>query len=393
MKISRTTLAVLGAFLAQTAVGADGPPPPPEVSFITVEPETVPVWFEYIGITEESKRVEIRSRIQGFLESRDFDEGLRISEGTLLFTIDPRPFQADVEVAKAQVAQAETRLRLAEQEVNRLQSVTVPGAIAASDVDKQMAEQANAAASLRLAKAQLAKAELELGYTTVSAPLDGYIGKALKEIGSLVDAGQNSLLAVMSQVDPMYVSFRISEREYLAWRNAVADGTLKLAEGDRDYLEITLLDGTVYPERGAINFEDVAVSLETGSVELRATFTNPEFNLKPGQFVKARVMGWVRPNTIAVPQAAVSQSPQGAYVYVIGPDDKAELRHIETGTWSGKDWIVDHGLSAGDHVIVEGLVKVQPGLVVNPTPYTEQGARAHTAPMEPGSAAGSKDGA
>ena len=212
------------AFGAAGPPGAGGPPPPPAVSVITVEPQTLPVWFEYIGVTEASKVVEIRSRIQGFLESRDFEEGTRVDEGSRLFGIDRLPFEADVEVANAEVAQAETRLRLAEQEVKRLQSVTVPGAIAASDVDKQMAEQADAAAALRLAKAQLAKADLELGYTSISAPLDGYIGKALKEIGSLVDAGQNSLLAVMSQVDPMYASFRVSEREYLAWRNAASNG-------------------------------------------------------------------------------------------------------------------------------------------------------------------------
>ena len=362
-------LSAVAAMAAGGPPGAGGPPPPPEVAVMTVQPETIPVWFSYVGVTAASKRVEIRSRVQGFLDSRDFEEGARIEEGTVLFTIDPRPFEADLQVAKAQVQQAESRLELAATEVKRLQSVTVPGAIAESDLDQQLAERTNAAASVRLAEAQLAKAELEVGYTTVKAPLTGYIGKALKEIGSLVDASQNSLLAEMSQVDPMYVSFRVSERDYLAWRTDVNEGTLILANGEEAYLEITLLDGTVFEGRGDIDFEDVSVDVLTGSVEMRASFANPDFTLKPGQFVKARIVGWMRPDTLTVPQRAVSQSPQGAYVYVVGEDKKASLRHITAGSWSAENWIVESGVKAGDQVIVEGLVKVQPGIEVNPVPY------------------------
>lgn len=350
--------------------GPHGAPPPPEVAFITVETRTLPVYYEYIGVTEASKTVEIRARIQGFLESRDFQEGAVITEGTTLFTIDPRSFQADMQIAIAQVEQAEARLKLAEQEVKRLNSVTVPGAIAESDLDKQVAEQKNAAALLRLAKAEKDKAELELSYTTVKAPLTGFIGKALKEIGSLVDSGQNSLLAVMTQVDPIYVSTRVSEREYLGWRNQVEEGTVILDGDNAQYVEITLLDGSIYSERGELNFTDTTLDATTGTVELRASFANPERRLKPGQFVKSRLMGWVRPNTIAVPQRAVSQSPQGAYVFVIGEGEKAELRIITPGPWSNQDWIVENGLKPGERVIVEGLTKVQPGIVVVPTPYT-----------------------
>lgn len=360
------TLLSIGCVTFAAAGPGGAAPPPPEVTVVTVEAKTVPVTFEYVGIVEPSKLVEIRSRVQGFLESRDFEEGARVVEGDLLFRIDPRSFEADVEVAQAHVAQAEARLQLAQQEVKRLQSVTVPGAIAQSDLDKQMAEQANAAAAVRLAKAQLAKAELELGYTTVTAPLDGYIGKTLKEIGSLVDAGQNSLLATISQVDPMYVSFDVSEREYLAWRDAIDRGELVAANGAAPYVEIRLLDGTVYPRKGAIEFEDVAVDLQTGSVETRATFPNPDFRLKPGQFVSCRVVGWERPATIAVPKRAVTQSPQGPFVYVLDSDNIAQMRPIEPGPWSGDSWLVEAGVAVGDRVVVEGLVKVRPGSPVTP---------------------------
>ncbi|MBI2435829.1 MAG: efflux RND transporter periplasmic adaptor subunit [Candidatus Hydrogenedentes bacterium] len=345
-----------------------GPPPPPQVTLATVEAKTVPIAYEYVGVTAASKTVEVRARIQGFLETRDFEEGALLEQGTRLFTIDARPFQADLQIAKAGVEQAKARLHLAEQEVKRLQSVKVPGAIAESDLDRQVAEQANAAASLRLAEAQQAKAELQLSYTTVEAPLSGLVGKALKEIGSLVDAGTNSLLTTMWQVDPMYVSFKVSEREYLASRAAVEQGVLQLESGEAPYLEITLLDEEAYPHRGSIDFENAVMDVQTGAVELRATFENPDHALKPGQFVKAHIRGWVQPNTIAVPQRAVGQSPQGAYVYVVGDDNKAEQRPVKPGEWTGQDWIIEEGLAVGERVVVEGMVKIQPGMAVAPVP-------------------------
>ncbi|GMV92661.1 MAG: hypothetical protein AMXMBFR82_24390 [Candidatus Hydrogenedentota bacterium] len=339
---------------------------------MTVQPETVPVAYEFVGVTEASKLVEVRARIQGFLETRDFDEGAYIEQGAKLFTIDPRSFQADQQIAVARVEQAETRLNLAGQEVERLRSVKVPGAIAETDLDQALAEQADAAASLRLAKAQLAKAELELSYTTVEAPLTGFIGKAEKEIGSLVDASANSLLTVMRQVDPIYVSFQVSEREYLRYEREVRDNEIVLAEGiDAPYLEVTLLDGSVYPEKGVIDFESAAID-KTGTVELRATLPNADKHLKAGQFVKVHIRGYVRPDTLTVPQRAVSQSPQGSYVYRVDDSNTAQFQIIEPGPWAADDWIVFNGLTAGDRVVVEGLVKVQPGITVNPVPYTAQ---------------------
>ncbi|MBX7258219.1 MAG: efflux RND transporter periplasmic adaptor subunit [Candidatus Hydrogenedentes bacterium] len=353
-----------------------GPPPPPEVLCTVVESKTVPVSFEYVGMTEASKTVEVRARIRGFLESRDFQEGTFVEAGTKLFTIDPRSFQADQQIAVAQVEQAQARLKLAEQEVKRLKSVKVPGAIAESDLDKQVAEEVNAKASLQLAQAELAKAELELSYTNVIAPLTGYIGKAQREIGSFVDESQNSLLAVMHQVDPMYVSFKVSEREYLSWRNDEQKGKLKLEEGTQPYVEITLFDGTAYDQRGAISFESPDIDIVTGTLEFRASFENKLTQLKPGQFVKVHLRGWIRPDAITVPQRAVSQSPRGPYVYVVGEDKKAEMRVVTTGEWSGTDWIIEDGLKPGERIIVEGLTKVRPDSEVTPLLEGEQPAQA-----------------
>lgn len=350
--------------------GPMGPPPPPEVTLAPVEQKTVPVEYEYVGVSEASKTVEVRSRVQGFLETRDFDEGAYIAQATRLFTIDPRSFKADLQITQAQVEQAQSGLKLAQQEVKRLQSVRDPGSIAQADLDQKLAAEANAAALLRLAKAQLAKTELDVSYTEIEAPLTGFIGKALKEIGSFVDSGQNSLLAVMQQVDPIYVSFQVSEKDYLAAREARDKGTVVLAAGNTEpYIEVALLDGSTYSSRGKLNFENASVNLQTGTVELRGTFENGEKRLKPGQFVKVHVRGWERPNTIIIPQRAVGQSPKGAFVYVVDEEKKAERRPVVMGSWVGQDWIVLDGLKPGEQVIVDGMAKIMmPGMPVNPTP-------------------------
>jgi membrane fusion protein, multidrug efflux system len=335
------------------------------VTLAPAQIKTVPVTFEYVGLTGPSKKIDVRARIQGFIDTRDFVEGSYVEEGTRLYTIDPRTLKADRQIAAAQVDQAEARVHLAEQEVKRMRSVTKPGAIAQNDLDQKVAEQSTATAALRLAKAQLAKAELDLSYTTVTAPLTGYIGKTFKETGSLVDSGQNSLLAEMEQVDPIYVSFKMSESDFLVWRGDLGAGRLVFADGKtQPYIEIVLLDGTTYPKQGEINFENVDLDVKTGTVEIRATLENAERTLKPGQFVKVCVKGMNRPNVLVVPQRAVSQSPEGAYVYVVGTDNKAERRNIKEGSWAEQDWIVLDGLKEGEQVIVEGLTKVRSGVVV-----------------------------
>ena len=233
---------------------------------------------------------------------------------------------------------------------------------------------------MRLAEAQLAKTDLELSYTSVNAPLTGFVGKAMKDIGSLVDSAQNSLLTTMQQVDPIYVSFHVTENDYLALHQSLRDGEIVPTPGsDGPYVEIVLLDGAAYGQHGKITFEDASVDTQTGTVELRGTFENADKKLKPGQFVKVHLQGWERPNTLIVPQRAVSQSPQGSYVYVVGADSKAERRTIKTGAWAGKDWIVLDGVKAGEQVILEGLTKVRPGMVVAPAADSAQ-AGSGTAP-------------
>ena len=366
MRLLKMATAVL-VLLATTVAPATGQPPhggampPPQVEVTVAAVKTVPVTPEYVGLTAASKTVEVRARVQGFIESREFSDGAWVEEGATLFKIDRQPFAADREIAAAQLAQAETRLQLARQELARLQSVSAPGAVAAADIDQRAAEAANAAASVRLAKAQLEKAGLNLGYTNITAPLTGYVGKALREVGSFVDT-QNSLLAVMEQVDPLYVSFNVTESDFLAWKRDLRDGTMVLGEGvAAPSVEITLLDGTPFESPGVLDFENTGLDIKTGTVELRATFPNRDRLLKPGQFVKARLKGWERPGTLAVPRRAVGQSPRGAYVYVVDGENRAKMLQVRLGPWAGEDWIVLDGLAPGDRVITEGLAKVRDG--------------------------------
>ncbi|MBI2424217.1 MAG: efflux RND transporter periplasmic adaptor subunit [Candidatus Hydrogenedentes bacterium] len=361
--------ALLGLITLQADAQQQGPPPPPQVGIVTVTPAAIPVNFEYVGVAQPSQIVEVRARVQGYLESRQFEEGALVNEGEPLFTIDPRSFDADLQIAQARTEQAETRLKLATQDVARLQSVNVPGAIAASDVDAAMAEQAAAAAALRLAKAEHAKAELEMSYTKINAPITGYVDKAELETGSLVEPNRNNMLTRMRKLDPLYVSFGVSERDFLTWRNSTASGELALPEGKDVELELTLLDGSSYAHHGTVDYQSSVVDLQTGAVEMRGTFPNPDFALKPGQFLKVSVTGYVRANAIAVPQRAVGQSPQGPYVFVIGPENKVELRSVTLGQWAGENWLIEGGLAAGDRVIAEGLIKVQPGIEVVSSPY------------------------
>lgn len=373
MKRTAEMLALWMLLAGAAPLFAQGPPggkkTPPQVGLAPAVVKTVPVSFEYVGLTEASKTVEVRARIQGFLDTREFQDGAFLEEGARLFSIDPRPFEADRDVAAAQVAQAEARLRLAEQELARLKAVRTPGAVAAADVDQREAEAAGAAASLRLAKAQLKKTELNLDYTKVDAPLTGFIGKAEKEAGSYVDSAQNSLLAVMWQVDPLYVTFKVSETDFLLWRRGEKEGALTLAGGRTvPDVAITLLDGTPFGGSGVLDYENTGVDTQTGTVELRATFKNGDRALKPGQFVKVRLSGWERPNVLTVPLRAVGQTPKGPVVFVVGPDSKAQERVVKTGEWAGDDWIILEGLEAGDQVIVEGLTKVREGAEVSTGP-------------------------
>lgn len=352
----------------KAATGAPPPPPPPKVEVVTITRQTIPVEYAFVGMTEASKVVEIRARVSGFLLARGFDEGKPIHAGDPLFQIDPRPFEADLEIARSRLEQAQSRSRLAELEERRYAEAIAKGAVAQRELDKAQTELADAKSSVRLAEASVAKAELDLSYTQIESPVTGVIGRTLKDEGSYLDAGPDSLLAVAMQIDPIYVNFAVPERDWLQWRTDLDAGTIQI-EGDplQPPVRVELLNGEVYPHTGQMTFFDTRVDASTGAAKARASFPNADRLLKPGQFVKARIIGFERPNTIVVPTLAVIQNPSGASVMTVDDQNIAHLRPVKLGVWYGDDWIVLSGLNPGDRVITEG-VKARNGMKVDPVP-------------------------
>lgn len=349
--------------------------PPPEVIVRTVKPETVPVVYEFVGQTAASKVVEIRARVQGFIMERNFEEGKPVLEGQLLYKIDPRVFEADVEVAKATRDRAKVQLANATRQLERLQTLALQQAATQKEIDDWQTTQQQARADLRLGEANVAIAELNLSYTNVMSPLKGKVGRTLKEVGALVDDGSNSLLTTVVQVDPMYVIFSIPEREWLQWKSDVDAKRVVLPDPAGSRLELILLDGTSYEVPGKLDFFDSSVNPQTGTATARGVFenktlppkpdaTSSEEALKPGQFVRARILGWQRPGALVVPQRAVIQTPNGPIVMTVNAESKVEVRPVKTGVWVKDEWIISEGLKPGDQVIVEGYAKAPPGTVI-----------------------------
>ncbi len=385
--------AALAGFLALGSIGCDntgaaGPaaPPPIETTCVVVRPETVPADYSFIGQTEASQIVEIRARVQGFLldwqnnaEGKpNFLEGGEVEKDQVLFEIDPKEFLVAVEEAESNVARADARSARASREVKRLTEAVASNAAAGKELDDAVTEELQAKADVRLQKATLEARKLDRSYTTIRSPIKGLIGRAERDVGSLVDGASNSLLATVMQLDPTYVNFSFAERDYVTWRKDVESGRIVMPAGGPDqlYIDITLIDGTPYPYWGEVNFADVRIDPQTGTASVRASIPNPllqsgsrkaDHLLKPGQFVRGKIVGWQRPNTIAVPQKAVVQSAVGSFVYVLDKDNKAEVRPVKLGSWSGTDWIVLDGLAAGDRVVVDGVMKVVPGAPVKTT--------------------------
>ncbi len=342
--------------------------PPAAVTTLVMQPKTLPVSYEYVGQTAGSKEVEVRARVTGILERRLFAEGEWVKAGRALFLIDPKPLEAQAAVADAEVTHARAQLAQAEREAARLKPLAERRAIGQKEADDAVSNAELARAALKAAEARLSVANLNLGYTRVSAPITGLSSRANKSEGSLVNANE-TLLTMIWQVDPIWVPFSVSENERLALNRAVAAGKLVLPKDNAYDVTIKLADGSKFPRKGRINFSDTRVNPTTGTFEMRAEIANADGALKPGQFVRVELKGAVRSNAIAVPQIAVQDGPQGKFVYVTGKDtsgkDIAVVRPIVLGDWVEADganlWIVESGLAAGDTVIVDGIAKLQPG--------------------------------
>ncbi len=337
--------------------GGHGGMPPAQVSVITVEPKALPAVYEYTGQTLGSREVEVRARVTGIIQTRNFIEGGQVAKGQSLFTVDPAPFIAVALRSEADVASAEARLAQAKKNAARLKPLHAEKAVSQKEFDDAVSADAIAEADLKAAKARLMEARLNITYTKVESPLSGIAGRAQRSEGSLV-SGPDVLLTTVTQVDPIWVSFGISYNDQQRLNSESAAGQLELPKGGRFEVTVKLADGTAHPQSGRLNFSDVRVSATTGTSETRAEIPNPRGVLRPGQFVRVTLKGAVRPNAVTVPQRAVLEGPQGKYVYVLDEKSTAQPRPVQVGDWVGDDWIIQSGLKPGDKVIVDGVARI-----------------------------------
>jgi membrane fusion protein (multidrug efflux system) len=340
---------------------APPPPPPPEVKVAVVLQKTVPIYVENIGETTGAVDVEIRARVEGFLQTINFEEGSFVKKGQLLYTIDPQPLRAALAESNGRLAQAQATLSKAQQDVARYKPLVEQNAISKEEYETSISAEQAAKASVDAAKAMVQDAELNLGYTNVTSPIDGLIGKSLVKPGNLVGRGENTLLTVVSNVNSVHVRSNISERDYLKLARARSRGPAK------NSFDLVLADGSVHKYKGSLVFADRSVDPTTGTLGIEATFPNPDGLLRPGQYARLRAVIDEKPNAILVPQIAV-QELQGTYsVAVVGADNKVSLRSVQAGERIGSLWVIDSGLNAGEKIVVEGLQKVREGVTVNPT--------------------------
>ncbi len=362
----RLPLAIVFAALTAGCKPDASPPggyPPAMVNVVTVEARDVPVTYEYVAQTAGYREVEVRARVTGILLKRNYREGALVRQGESLFTIDPAQFQVALARAEADVGVVEARLTQAKREAARLKAVIETRAVSQKEVDDAVSGEQVIEAELKSARARVAEARLNLGYTQVTSPISGVASRAVASEGTLV-SGPNVLLTTVTQTDPMHVIFGIPDREYHAMRRDVENGRLKLPEKGRFIATVKLSDGSIPGKSGTLNFTDVRVNAQTGASEARAEFQNADGVLRAGEFARVMLNGAVRPQAIVVPQRAVLESPKGKFLYTVNAESKAEPRPVEVGEWAGEGWVIHGGLKPGDKVIVDGVMKIGPGAPV-----------------------------
>ena len=340
----------------------------PEVSVVVAEPRDIPVYSEFVGKTVSSRRIEIRSRVEGFLEKRLYEEGTMVKEGQVLFQMDRKPFEAQLGAANAELAQQQARLTNAEANLARVKPLAEQNAVAQKELDDAISMFRSSAASVEAAKAKVMQADLDLGYTEIYTPVTGISSFARKREGSYIGIAQDSLLTYVAQIQPMWVEFSMSENQLFRHRANQQSGLVRSPESEEYEVRIELADHSMYPHHGKITFADASLSEETGTFLIRAEIPNPEKLLRPGQFVRAQIHGAVRPQAILIPQRAVQQGAQGSFVWIV-EEGKTKFQSVKTGPWHGDNWFIEAGLDGGEQIIVDGALTVRPGMEVNTVPY------------------------
>lgn len=363
-----------------------GAPPPPEVGVITVQEKPVPLDLSYMARTTGVREVEVRARVSGILQRRLYTEGSRVKQGDLLFRIDPAPYAAAMEQARAQVAVEQARANEARRQKERSDPLVEQGVVSKKEYDEAVSAADSTQASLEAARAALNKAQLDLGYTNVRAPITGLTSREARSEGSLVTAGDDTaLLTRISQTDELYVQFSMPVAEAEMVRSA-------LQRQIPVQVIVQSVDGKDLSQAARLEFVDTLVDQTSGTVQARGTLPN-ESGLLPGQFVRAHVKGITLPQGTMIPARAVLRSPMGAMVWVVNAQNKVEMRPVTLGQTIENDVVVPSGLKAGERVIVEGVIKVRPGLDVKPEPYNPAAADAAQHAGVPNAGTAAQEGA
>ena len=371
LSAGRVGVALLAIAFALSACGeeqtrAQPAPSPPGVVVAVVEQRDINPKTEHVGQTVAVDTVELRARVQAFLTRRAFKEGEDVKEGALLFTLERPPFEAAVDAAAAQMAQARAEVVRTRRDLERARKLYEQGNVSQQSLDRAIADQQQADATLQASEAQLRQAQIDLGYTQITAPFDGRIGRSIYSVGQWVGP-DSGVLAALVKLDPIYVVFNVSERSYLDYKQR-AEETVRAGRARPEFVpRLRLSNGSEYPHRGRFDFVDNRVDPSTGTIAVRAVFANPDKLLLPGLFVTVILQSTEPKPALLIPQAAVQEDQGGRFVLILGAENKAEVRRIETGARVGTSWEVTSGLAGGERVIYEGLQKVHAGGIVTPT--------------------------
>jgi membrane fusion protein (multidrug efflux system) len=383
----RTGLVAL-ALVASLSMACEKPapvaPPPTEVYVVDVVQKDVPVYLELVGQTQGFQDVEIRARVEGFLETVNFREGSLVRRGALLYEIDRKPLEAILAGARADQATAEARLEKARNDVTRYTPLAAKQAVSQQELDNAKAAQDAATSQVEAAKAAVAKATLDLGYTRITSPIDGLAGNTAVKPGNLVGRGESTLLTTISQIDPVLFRVAATEADYLRYskRQTPRTGEAPKAGG----IELTLADGSTYAHTGRVNQVDRAVDPTTGTLGIQLEYPNPDLLLRPGQYGRARLLLDTRAGALLVPQRAVQELQNLTSVAVVDASNKIAFRTVKTGLRVGSLWVIEEGLKPGEKVVTEGLQRIQDGMTVvaKPAPPEAAAAEAVVAPATSG---------
>lgn len=342
----------------------------PRVTTLTIKAQNIPMSLEYVAQTASSRQVNINARVNGFLQKRLYQEGSMVRDGQTLFTIDPRPFQVQVNEARAALDSSKAAHATAKANFDRIKPLVALNALSKKDLDNAKGQFLTTQAAVHQAQAQLNAARLNLSYTTIKSPVDGLAGSASVAEGTYIDATNNQLTTVY-RMSPMWVNFSISENRLLELQKQIQAGQLIVPANNNFTVEVILPDGSVLPNTGKLVFSAPDYNPTTGTNMIRASVDNPKGTLKPNQFVRVRMIGATRPDAIAVPQKAVQQGSKGHFVWVI-KDNKAQYRPVTVGDQTGTNWVITQGLQSGEQVVIDGVQTLAAGADVDVSQNSEQ---------------------